>query len=393
MTTVAPKGPHASGRDAPVDPALTRVAIAGRLAALGREEASRLVEAAGGRLVRAVTHRTTLLVVGAARQGDATATPAYARAERLLEAGLPLRIVSEGAFLQMLGLVARPAEPGAGAWTREAACRILDLDAATLRRWEALGLVAPQSGRLDFRDLVALRTVRGLEAQGVAAAEIARASRGFARALPAVRRPLVQLRLLPEGGGLLADRGGSRLAPDGQYVIGFDADADAGAAAEAPTSLPVPAIEAGPEEWFAAALAHEDDEAIELAIRAYRRAIAAQPLFAAAHFNLANLLRDLGRLGEAEAHFFVATTQAPEMAEAWYNLADVQEDRGRIEEAIESLRTAVSVAPGFADAHWNLALFCEEAGQDAEARRHWEVYLRLDPGGAWAAEARRRLGR
>ncbi len=51
----------------------------------------------------------------------------------------------------------------------------------------------------------------------------------------------------------------------------------------------------------------------------------------------------------------------------------------------------LSADPLYVDAHLNLALLYEKLELPRRARTHWRRYLRLEPGGAWADLARRRL--
>ena len=86
----------------------------------------------------------------------------------------------------------------------------------------------------------------------------------------------------------------------------------------------------------------------------YRRATAADPNYALAHFDLGNSLDELQRLNDA----------------------------------IEAYRAAIRIAPKYADAHYNLALAYERIGEHRRALPHWMTYARLDPSGPWSAHAR-----
>jgi tetratricopeptide (TPR) repeat protein len=61
----------------------------------------------------------------------------------------------------------------------------------------------------------------------------------------------------------------------------------------------------------------------------------------------------------SEAAVRAATCANPAFAEAWYNLADLLDDQGRFEAAIECLRKALVVAPNYIDAMFNLALLLQ----------------------------------
>ena len=92
-----------------------------------------------------------------------------------------------------------------------------------------------------------------------------------------------------------------------------------------------------------------------------------------APFNLGNLLRAAARAVEAEAALRTATRANPGFAEAWYNLADLLDDQGRSEAAIECLRKALLVAPEHIDCAY------------AEAGDYWRRYLARDRASEWAA--------
>jgi tetratricopeptide (TPR) repeat protein len=103
------------------------------------------------------------------------------------------------------------------------------------------------------------------------------------------------------------------------------------------------------------------------------------------------MLRVSARIVEAEAALRAATRADPAFAEAWYNLADLLDDQGRSEAAIECLRKAVVVAPGYIDAIFNLALLLQRKGAYGEAVDYWRRYLANDRASEWAAPARRSL--
>ena len=103
------------------------------------------------------------------------------------------------------------------------------------------------------------------------------------------------------------------------------------------------------------------------------------------------MLRASARTVEAEAALRAATRANPVFAEAWYNLADLLDDQGRSEAAVECLHKALVVAPDYIDAMFNLALLLQRKSAFAEAATYWRRYLVSDRASEWAARARRSL--
>ena len=71
------------------------------------------------------------------------------------------------------------------------------------------------------------------------------------------------------------------------------------------------------------------------------------------------MLRASNRIVEAEAALRAATRANPAFAEAWYNLADLLDDQGRSDAAVECLRKAIVGAPDYIDAMFKLALLLQ----------------------------------
>jgi len=229
--------------------------------------------------------------------------------------------------------------------------RLLGLPRSTIRALVAAGFVSPARGprnalQYSFQDLIVLRTARALAAAGVPRHRIARAMK--------------ELR---------------RREQSGQYALALE---DPGKRPPGVIRRPPPP---GGAEWFARATALEggDDEA---AMRAYERAIEADPALVEARINLGLLQHRAGRLAMAERTYrsaMAACGDAPLLA---YNLGVLLEDQGRRREAAAAYRSAVGSDPSLADAHYNLALLCKALGQPKDAIRHMARYRKLTVGRA-----------
>lgn len=126
-----------------------------------------------------------------------------------------------------------------------------------------------------------------------------------------------------------------------------------------------------------------------------RQAIARRPDFSAAHYNMGNVLSALGQ--DPRTAYQKAVALEPGYAEAWYNLAMAQEAAGDTTEAQRCYRCAITAAPGFAAAHMNLGVLLFAEGRHAAAIEAYDHALQSEPGLAAAQNNRgnalRALGR
>ncbi len=381
---------HATPRSIP--PGLTRVAFTGRFVTTTRRDLAELVRGLGGAVAGSVSGRTTMLVVGLGGwplHADGAISNKLKRAEAIRDQGGRIEILSEDQFFERIGLrKARTGSEGRGRqFTAEQCSETLGLPARIIRRWEALGLVRSDDGRYDFQDLVSLQAIAELTERGVAPADIAGTIRQLSSVLPDIERPLAQLRLVREAGMLVAEHGAARIAPDGQFMLDYEAPAP-----QIDTAATIRFDEpSNADEWFARGVDREALEDVDAAIAAYESALTARPAFPEAYFNLGNCLRTAGDAAGAAKQFRRAVELDPTLAAAWYNLADIEEEADDLEQAAQSLRAAIAAAPDFADAHFNLASCLDRLGRREEASGHWRRYLALDPDSRWADAARRRL--
>jgi tetratricopeptide (TPR) repeat protein len=108
----------------------------------------------------------------------------------------------------------------------------------------------------------------------------------------------------------------------------------------------------------------------------YQRGIRTGDPNPAAHNNLGNLLRKLGRGQEAIPYFRRAIEVDPRHAEAYNNLGAVLADAGKWDEAATNYQAALNLRPGFAEAHNNLGVALVRLGRAEEAIGHFEAALR-----------------
>jgi len=131
------------------------------------------------------------------------------------------------------------------------------------------------------------------------------------------------------------------------------------------------------ELWFVLGFAAGELNARELAQAAYRRAIELRPDHADAKANLARLLHEDGRTGEAIALYRSALADQPGHRVALNNVAAMYLAQGQLEESISMLRQVLRVDPNDAGATGNLGLALADTPAFAEGvayiRRAYEI--------------------
>ena len=115
------------------------------------------------------------------------------------------------------------------------------------------------------------------------------------------------------------------------------------------------------------------------AVKSYEKAVAIKPDYADAHFNLGNILRDLGELDGAIKSFVKTIEIMPEHDEAQYNLGVTLQELGQLDEAIEQYEKALSINPENADLILNLGFIYQGLGQIDEAIEQYDKALTINP--------------
>ena len=337
--------------------------MVGALSAFPRRLAAREVERQGGVLRRGVTRRTTQVVFGRTLLERAAPVQIEARVDAAIAAGQ--RLLSEAAFLRLLGLASAPQASAIAASSLLEQSRLGARELILLSLFDAFEHDAEP---YSFRDLILAKKYAGLLAGGANWHAIARSVHRSGEVAS-----LTALSLQVEAGDAIYARRGELLSElDGQALLPLE-----------------PIEDAELEELFAAAEAADADGEFELAAALYRQCLAADPGDSVAAYNLANSLKAAGAADEAAHAYALAIKLDPGFVEAWFNFADLLRGTGKTEAARRHLQRAIEIDGEFADAVYNLAALEYEAGKLAEARACWVRYLEFDQNSEWARTAAR----
>ena len=104
--------------------------------------------------------------------------------------------------------------------------------------------------------------------------------------------------------------------------------------------------------------------------------------------NSGNVLRSLGREGEAVTRYEAALHIDPGLAAAHFNLGCVHLQADRLPEAVDRFEQALKIDPNYVAAHTSLGSALLLEGRTTEALVHYETALRLDP----SAKSHQNLG-
>ncbi len=111
----------------------------------------------------------------------------------------------------------------------------------------------------------------------------------------------------------------------------------------------------------------------------YRKAIEINPDYAEAYYNLGNVLKDLGDFQEAELSSRKAIELKPNFANAHLNLGVILNDIGKFQEAEISYRKAIEFKHDYSEAHYNLGNILKDMGKLKEAEISYRRSIELDP--------------
>ncbi len=261
--------------------------------------------------------------------------------------------------------------------------KLLGLPRSTIRALITAGFVSPARGPrnawlFSFQDLIVLRTAQALALAKVPHRRITKSLKELRLHLPE-SMPLSGLRIGAVADRVVVSEGSKRWqAESGQYLLGFEGDPAAGSLSIIDRSRERAVRD---DDWFDQAVALERDD-IDAAIRAYERAIAADPAHQDARINLGRLLHEAGRLQQAERVYRDAAQVGGEDPVLLFNLGVLLDDMNRKSDAIAAYEAALGIDADFADCHYNLALLFEQLERPQEAIKHMSNYRRLIASGS-----------
>jgi Flp pilus assembly protein TadD len=117
----------------------------------------------------------------------------------------------------------------------------------------------------------------------------------------------------------------------------------------------------------------------EAAVAAIARATTVQPAAADFHFNLGEMLREMGRYGEAREAFEAALKLVPTDVNALTRLGLSIAQAGAIEEGLRYCRRAIDLHPSDPIPRVVIGMILAQHGRTGEARACYEAALLLDP--------------
>jgi tetratricopeptide (TPR) repeat protein len=348
------------------------VALIGRFGVLPRRAVAGEIARRGGVCRRALTRRSELMVVGERAVQQLTSGRLRETIASADQQGAAC--ISESSLLRALGLIRQVAPEPAALSIDELPAKVR-LAPEIVRLLVLFDLIEPQEGGIGFRDLVTAREIARLLHEGVELAHILQSIGELGRRPGPASHPLARHKLVSDPSGHLLLRLGEGLAElDGQM------------------RLPLPeADNPSADLLFEAAEEAEERADWKRAEDLYRRFVAIERSDPIAPFNLANVLGEQGRVGEAKCFLQLALAIDPAFAEAWYNLGCVAEKEGRPDLARSYLRRAIDADPFYSDPMYNLAHAYFKAGDYANAREWWRHYLDLDSDSAWGRKAQQGL--
>ncbi|MBX3482952.1 tetratricopeptide repeat protein [Phenylobacterium sp.] len=340
------------------------IALYGRFSTGARERLAGEIERLGGAVARDLTRRSDVLVVGALATAliDSGALVDRIRAAR----GRGVPVQAERAFAAALAGEAAPQPATAPLATALGGAALRADDAEVLA---AFDLITLDGDLVRFGDAPTLRTAADLMAHDRTLGQVVRI---LVRARALSPRGRYRIVLTPAGDAALKWADGVTTL-EGQGQLAFD---------EAHATI---------DDLFEAAAVAEAEGDLEAAAHLYDLCARADRKDAIAPYNHGNIHLARGAFGQARLAYQRALARDPRFIEARYNLAQALDAEGRPEQAAGELVRVLDADPRHSDAVFNLAQLRMRQGALADAAALYRRYLTLDPPEEWARTARRAI--
>ena len=118
---------------------------------------------------------------------------------------------------------------------------------------------------------------------------------------------------------------------------------------------------------------------LKIAKENYEKAIALNPEYSKAHFNLAGVLHELEEFDASIQSYQKALLIEPGYAEAHNNLGNVYRESSELEVAIESYQKAIHIKPDYVEAYYSLGASYQELGKLEDTLKCYEKVIELRP--------------
>ena len=116
-----------------------------------------------------------------------------------------------------------------------------------------------------------------------------------------------------------------------------------------------------------------------LAIENYKKAVAINPRYAKAHYNLAGALHELEKFDDSIRSYQDTLAIEPDYAEAHNNLGNVYREVNQLDAAIESYKKAIALKTDYVEAHYSLGSCFQELGKLEDTVHCYERVLEFRP--------------
>ena len=116
-----------------------------------------------------------------------------------------------------------------------------------------------------------------------------------------------------------------------------------------------------------------------LAIENYEKAVAINPRYAKAHYNLAGALHDLEDFNASIKSYQDTLNIEADYAEAHNNLGNVFREVNQLDSAIDSFKKAIAIKPDYVEAYYSLGSCFQELGRLEDALQFYDRVLELRP--------------